>query len=73
MAINNNRDQIVRTGNGMIRVASARAESLGIDTIERQNVGLHIDDDDNMNVLGMNFLSTLSRWSVEGRWLVLQS
>ena len=73
VAINNNRDQIVRTGNGMIRVASARAESLGIDTIERQNVGLHIADDDNMNVLGMNFLSTLSRWSVEGRWLVLQS
>ena len=73
VAINNNRDQIVRTGNGMIRVASARAESLGIDTIERQNVGLPIADDDNMNVLGMNFLSTLSRWSVEGRWLVLQS
>ena len=22
-------------------------------------------------VLGMNYLSTLSRWSVEGRWLVL--
>jgi predicted aspartyl protease len=24
-------------------------------------------------VLGMNFLSSLSRWSVEGRWLVLVS
>ena len=73
VAINNNRDQIVRTGNGMIRVASARAETLGVDSIERDNVGLHIADEDDMNVLGMNFLSTLSRWSVEGRWLVLQS
>ena len=26
---------------------------------------------DNLNVLGMNFLSSLSRWGVEGRWLVL--
>ena len=71
--VNDSRDQIVRTGNGMIRVASARAETLGVDSIERDNVGLHIADEDDMNVLGMNFLSTLSRWSVEGRWLVLQS
>ena len=73
VAVSDRRNQIVRTGNGMIRVASARAESMAIDSIERENVGLHIADEDNMNVLGMNFLSTLSRWSVEGRWLVLQS
>jgi aspartyl protease family protein len=24
-----------------------------------------------LNVLGMNFLSSLERWGVEGRWLVL--
>jgi len=24
-------------------------------------------------VLGMNYLSSLSRWSVEGRWLVMVS
>ena len=71
--VNDSRDQIVRTGNGMIRVASARAETLGVESLERDNVGLHIADEDDMNVLGMNFLSTLSRWSVEGRWLVLQS
>ena len=28
---------------------------------------------DDMNVLGMNFLSSLTRWSVEGRWLILQA
>ena len=67
------RDQLVRTGNGMIRVSRGRAQSLEIATIARENVGLHIVDDDDMNVLGMNFLSSLTRWSVEGRWLILQA
>jgi len=67
------RDQLVRTGNGMINVSRGRAQSLRIAAIERDNVGLHIVDGDEMNVLGMNFLSSLSRWSVEGRWLVLQA
>ena len=67
------RDQMVRTGNGFIKVARGRAQSLRIATIERDNVGLHIVEGDEMNVLGMNFLSTLTRWSVEGRWLILQA
>ena len=66
-----NRDQFVRTGNGIIRVSSARAISLEIGGIERRDVGLQVADNDDLNVLGMNFLSTLTRWSVEGRWLVL--
>jgi aspartyl protease family protein len=57
----------------MIRVSRGRAQSLEIATIDRENVGLHIVDDDDMNVLGMNFLSSLTRWSVEGRWLILQA
>ena len=67
------RDQLVRTGNGMIRVSRGRAQSLEIAAIEREDVGLHIVDGDDMNVLGMNFLSSLTRWSVEGRWLILQA
>jgi len=66
-------DQMVRTGNGFIRVARGRAQSLHIAAIERDNVGLHIVEGDELNVLGMNFLSTLTRWSVEGRWLILQA
>ncbi len=66
------RDQMVRTGNGVIRVSRGRAQSLQIAAIERENVGLHIVDGDDMNVLGMNYLSSLSRWGVEGRWLILQ-
>lgn len=66
------RNQTVRTGNGFLRVASGRAETLAIGPIERADVGLHVADHDDLNVLGMNFLSSLSRWSVEGRWLILQ-
>ena len=67
------RDQFVRTGNGVIRVSSGRAEELAIGGITRRNVALEIADNDDLNVLGMNYLSSLSRWGVEGRWLVLVS
>jgi len=67
------RDQFVRTGNGIIRVSSGRAAELEVGGIARSDVGLQVADNDDLNVLGMNFLSSLSRWGVEGRWLVLVS
>jgi aspartyl protease family protein len=67
------RDLHVRTGNGVIRVASARADQLTVGSITRNDVALEIADNDDLNVLGMNYLSSLSRWGVEGRWLVLVS
>jgi aspartyl protease family protein len=67
------RDQYVRTGNGIIRVSSGRADELTIGGITRRDIGLEIADNDNLNVLGMNYLSSLSRWGVEGRWLVMVS
>ena len=73
VSVSANRGQIVRTGNGMLRVATGRAESLAIGPIERHNLGLHIAEHEDLNVLGMNYLSTLQRWGVEGRWLILQS
>ena len=66
-----NRNQIVRTGNGFIRVATGNAAELEVGDIKRQNLALHIADDEDLNVLGMNFLSSLQRWGVEGRWLIL--
>jgi aspartyl protease family protein len=71
VAISPQRDQIVRTGNGIIRVATGRAGTLKVGSIVRHGVGVHIADNEDLNVLGMNFLSSLSRWGVEGRWLVL--
>ena len=70
--VSDHRDQTVLTGNGAVQVASGRAQSLDIGTIERGDVGLHIADGDDLNVLGMNYLSSLKRWSVEGRWLVFE-
>lgn len=64
--------QSVRTGNGLIRVGSARAQEFAIGDIERRNVGLHVATNSDLNVLGMNFLSSLDSWGVEGRWLILR-
>ena len=69
--VSNRRNQPVRTANGIIRMASGRAEELVVGGIARRNVALQVADNENLNVLGMNFLSSLSRWGVEGRWLVL--
>ena len=65
------RSQIVRTGNGFIRVAPGRADELTGGSIERDGIAVHIADEEDLNVLGMNFLSSLQRWGVEGRWLIL--
>ncbi|HLO19422.1 MAG TPA: TIGR02281 family clan AA aspartic protease [Sphingomicrobium sp.] len=67
------RDEFVRTGNGIIRVSSGRADELSVGGIVRHDVGLQVADNDDLNVLGMNYLSTLKRWGVEGRWLILVS
>jgi aspartyl protease family protein len=71
VSVSPQRDQFVRTGNGIIRVSSGRAGELKVGGIIRRDIGLQVADNDNLNVLGMNFLSSLSRWGVEGRWLVL--
>ena len=72
VAVSTERNQVVRTGNGIVRVASGRAATLTVGPIGRSDVGLHIADGDELNVLGMNYLSSLDRWGVEGRWLVLK-
>jgi aspartyl protease family protein len=71
MPVSPTRNQIVRTGNGFIRVATGTAQTLQVGSIERDNIPMHVADGDDLNVLGMNFLSSLQRWGVEGRWLIL--
>jgi aspartyl protease family protein len=64
---------MVRTANGIVMVDRARAESLRVGTIERRNLALHVSEAfGDMNVIGMNFLSSLRGWSVEGRTLILR-
>jgi len=71
MQVSPQRNQVVRTGNGLIHVATGTANTLTVGSIERDNVMVHVADDEDLNVLGMNFLSSLQRWGVEGRWLIL--
>ena len=64
---------MVQTANGVVPVQRARAGRLKVGTIERRNLAVHVSEAFGpMNVLGMNFLSSLSAWGVEGQWLVLK-
>ena len=64
---------MVQTANGMVQVRRGRADLLEVGEIERRNLQVHISEAFGpMNVLGMNFLSSLSGWAVEGRWLILK-
>lgn len=62
---------MVETANGIARVDRANAD-VTLGPIRRQALPVFIATEDATNVIGMNFLSTLSRWSVEGRTLVLR-
>jgi len=65
---------MVQTANGVVVVQRGRAESIEVGPIERRDVAVHISDAfGDMNVIGMNFLSTLTSWSVEGRTLVMRT
>ncbi len=64
---------IVQTANGTITVQRGRADRIEIGTIVREDMAVHISDGfGNTNVLGMNFLSSLSGWGVENGWLILR-
>ncbi|QIK77584.1 TIGR02281 family clan AA aspartic protease [Sphingomonas piscis] len=65
------RAEAVETANGTVVMRKSRAESLRIGDIERQGFGMDVNANDDTNVLGMNFLSSLSSWRVEGRFLML--
>jgi aspartyl protease family protein len=62
---------LVQTANGTISTARGRA-NLKVGAIERDDFAVHISDRDDVSLLGMNFLSSLSSWRVEGEWLVLK-
>ncbi|HEY9554133.1 retropepsin-like aspartic protease family protein [Allosphingosinicella sp.] len=64
---------IVQTANGTVAVQRGRADRVEVGTIVREDLAVHISDGfGETNVLGMNFLSSLSGWGVEGDWLILR-
>ena len=63
----------VQTANGVVAVQRGRAGRVEVGTIVREDLPVHISEAfGEMNVLGMNFLSSLSGWGVEGKWLILK-
>jgi len=62
---------IVSTANGQVTVTRSRAH-LRLASIDLPEMAVHINEADDVNLLGMNFLSSLNGWRVEGNYLVLQ-
>ncbi len=63
----------VDTANGTIMVKRGSADRIEVGSIVRTDLPVHVSDAlGDTDLLGMNFLSTLSGWSIEGRWLILR-
>lgn len=64
---------MLSTANGMVAADRASIDALEVGTIRRTDFPVVIAEEfGSTNVLGMNFLSSLSSWSVEGEWLILR-
>ncbi len=63
----------VNTANGTVAMARGSAERFSVGYIDRADFTVHVSSSDATNVIGMNFLSSLRGWSVEGNYLVLRA
>jgi len=68
----NGRRWVVETANGAAPIIQASADRLEVGSIARTDFPIDINERDQTNVLGMNFLRSLSGWQVEGNYLVLR-
>lgn len=63
---------LIRTANGIVQARTGSVESLKIGEIEASNLKVVVSPSiGTIDVLGMNFLSQLASWRVEGRTLIL--
>jgi aspartyl protease family protein len=69
----NGRRTLVETANGAAQIVQGSADRLEVGSISRHDFPIDISERDQVNVLGMNFLSSLSGWRVEGSYLVLRA
>ena len=63
---------MVSTANGTALATRGRADSLEVGSIRREQFRVDINEQDDINLLGMNFLASLRGWGVEGNYLVLR-
>ena len=62
----------VETANGSVVMHRARAGRFQVGQIAREDFPILVNAHDDTNVIGMNFLSSLDGWRVEGNYLVLR-
>ena len=63
----------IETANGTVAAQRGRVQHLAIGPLETEDLGVVISDNfGDLDVLGMNFLSRLGSWRVEGQTLVLE-
>ena len=62
----------VETANGTVLMHRAYAEQFQVGHIAREEFAVFVNAHDQANVLGMNFLSSLESWRVEGNYLVMR-
>jgi aspartyl protease family protein len=65
------RVDMVQTANGQVLMRRGNAEEFQVGPISRPGLSVSVNPGDRTNVLGMNFLSSLRSWRVEGNYLVL--
>ena len=71
--INENFPISIDTANGAVTASRARVRDLTIGSIRQENAAVVVSKAfGDTNVLGMNFLSRLKSWRVEGRTLILE-
>jgi aspartyl protease family protein len=63
---------VVETANGAAPIIQASADRLEVGSISRLDFPIDINERDQTNVLGMNFLSSLASWRVERNYLILR-
>jgi aspartyl protease family protein len=64
---------LIRTANGTVPAQSTRADELRLGNIVARDLGVIVSPAfGNTHVLGMNFLSRLESWRVEGRTMILR-
>ena len=62
----------VETANGSVQMAVATADQFKVGSIARDDFTIHVNNADDTNVLGMNLLSSLTSWRVDGNTLILR-
>jgi aspartyl protease family protein len=63
---------LLNTANGSVSASRGTIATLKVGPIERRDHSVFILKNSDLDVLGMNFLSSLSSWGVEGEWLILK-